>query len=166
MNIFVSVLLTVSSLFGLVSIKTAKIKANDLQRLAGVQWTGTLTYLDYGKNKKVSIPSNLLITRSADDKLLWIFEFQYPDEPQANSKRNVMIGEDGRSFGDEMVVERTKLANKTLKIVTNKNGMDNDKPALLRFTYLLGPTSFSIRKEVKYEGASEFFERNEYSWRR
>lgn len=44
--------------------------------------------------------------------------------------------------------------------------MDNDKRALFRYTYLLGAKSLSIKKEVRYEGASEFFERNEYSWKR
>src|SRR5215211_2176103 len=111
MNICISVLLSISSLFGLVSVKNAKIKADDLQRLTGAQWTGTLTYLDYGKKRKVSIPSKLLVTRSAEDKRLWVFEFQYPDEPQANSKQNVMIAEDGRSLGDETVMERMDLAN-------------------------------------------------------
>jgi hypothetical protein len=63
-NILISVLLIASSFPGLVATPVAKIKVDDFQRLAGAQWTGTLTYLDYGRNKKVSIPSRLVVTRS------------------------------------------------------------------------------------------------------
>lgn len=166
MNIFISVLLIATSLSGLTAAPAAKIKADDFQRVAGAEWTGTLAYLDYGKNKKVSIPSKLIVTRSATDKQSWVFAYQYPDEPQANSKETVAIGKDGRTINETTVVERTTLADKTLKIVTEKAGLDNDKRALFRFTYLMGAKSFSLKKEVRYEGASEFFERNEYSWKR
>lgn len=164
MNIFISVLLIASSLPGLVS--APKLKVDDFRRLAGAQWSGTLTYLDYGKNKKVSIPSRLIVSCSTEDRRSWVFDYQYPDEPKANSKEIVAIGKDGRTIGEERVVERTTLADKTLRIVTEKAGTDNDRRALFRFTYLVGAKSFSIRKEVRYEGASEFFERNEYSWKR
>lgn len=163
MNILISVLLIAASFPALAA---AKVKVDDFQHLAGAQWTGTLTYLDYGRNKKVSIPSRLSVTRSDTERRSWIFEYQYPDEPQANDKQIVAIGKDGKTIGDAKVVERTTLADKSLRIVTEKAGTDNDKPALFRYTYLLSAKSFSIKKEVRYEGASEFFERNEYSWKR
>jgi hypothetical protein len=64
------------------------------------------------------------------------------------------------------VVERTVLPDKTVRLVTVKQDKDNDKPALLRYTYSIGPRSFSIKKEVSYADSSEFFERNEYRWTR
>ncbi|MEP6705268.1 MAG: hypothetical protein ABJB34_10735, partial [Acidobacteriota bacterium] len=82
----------------------------------------------------------------------------------ANKKSIVKISKDGKTFDEETVVERINLPNKTLRIVTTNNGTDNDKPAVFRHTYLLSKQSFSIKKEVKYEGTNEFFERNEYSW--
>jgi len=166
MKIFVSALLVTSSFFGLAFLEAPKVKTEDLQRLTGARWTGTLTYADYGTNKKVSIPSNLTVTRSAANKLSWVFEYQYPDEPKANSKATVTIGKDGTTIDGEKVIERTRLAGDTLRIVTEKPGPDNNKSALFRFTYLLSATSFSIKKEVRYEGATEFFERNQYSWQR
>ena len=166
MNIFIAVILIATSFLGLVAAPAPKIKADDFQRLTGAPWTGTLTYLDYGKNKKVSIPSTLVVTRAATDARTWVFDYQYPNEPQADSKENVAIGKDGKTIGDETVVERTTLADKTLKIVTQKRGTDNDRQALFRYTYLISAKIFSIKKEVRYEGAQEFFERNEYSWTR
>ena len=76
------------------------------------------------------------------------------------------LSKDGTTIDGERVIERTNLAGKTLKIVTEKNGPDNDKKALFRFTYLLSKTNFSIKKEVKDEDATEFFVRNEFSWKR
>jgi len=166
MKIIICLLLVTSSIFGFVNLKTPKIKSSDFKLLTAGQWKGKLTYQDYRSNKKVSILSNLTVTESNEDKLSWIFEYEYPDEPKANKKSIVKISKDGKTFDEETVVERANFPNKTLKIVTTKNGMDNDKPAVFRHTYLLSKKSFSIKKEVKYEGTQEFFERNEYSWNR
>lgn len=144
----------------------AKIKTKDLQILTGAQWTGNLIYLDYGTNKEVSIPSNLIVTQSKEDKLSWIFEYKYPDEPKADSKDTVIVSKDGSILDGEKVIERTELGNRTLKIVTEKTGTDNDKKSVFRFTYVIGKNEFSIKKEVKPENASEFFVRNEYKWKR
>ncbi len=166
MNIFICALLTVSSLFGLASQQPAKITAADLQQLTGAQWKGTLTYLDYKSKKQVSIPANLTVTPTAQDARSWMFEMQYPDEPQANGRETVTLAPDGRTLSGEAVLERTLLPDHTLKIVTEKTGPDNDKQATFRYTYLLSSNSFSIKKEVKYEGTTEYFERNQYNWKR
>ena len=166
MNVLVSIILVASSFPGFVSLDPPKVKSRDLQILMGAQWIGTLTYLDYSRNKPVSIPSKLTVTQSKGDKLSWVFEYQYPDEPKANSEETVTISKDGKTIGGETVVERTKLAGNTLRIVTEKNGMDDNKKSLFRHTYLINANNFSIRKEVRFEGTAEFFERNQYSWRR
>lgn len=143
-----------------------KVSSEDFQFLVGAPWAGTLTYLDYRANKKVSIPSNLTVSPAPNDKQSWIFEYQYPDEPKANEKETVTIGKDGETINAETVTSRTKLDGGAVQIVTEKKGQDNDRQALFRYTYQLSATSFSIKKEVRYEGKSKFFERNEYSWKR
>jgi hypothetical protein len=166
MKTIICLLILASASFGFVNFNRPKIKSGDFKRLTNGQRKGKLTYQDYRSNKKVSILSNLTVTESKEDKLSWIFEYGYPDEPRANKKSIVKISSDGKIFDDETVVERTKIPNETLKIVTKKNGMDNDKPAVFRHTCLLSKQGFSIKKEVKYDGTNEFFERNEYSWNR
>ncbi len=37
-----------------------------------------------------------------------VFEYQYPDEPQANSKRTVTVSKDGTVFDGETVIERNQ----------------------------------------------------------
>lgn len=162
--LFISILVFSFSVSGFG--QTAKIKVSDLLILTGKQWSGTLSYLDYGTNKKISIPSNLTVTRSKNNKSSWIFDYRYPKEPKADSAETVTVSKDGKILDGEAVVERTILPDKTLKIVTEKNGTDNNKNAVFRYTYMLNKSNFSIKKEVRYEGAAEFFGRNEYIWKR
>lgn len=77
MNVLISALLIASSLFGVASLKAAKVETEDLQRLTGAKWTGTLTYVDYRTSKKTSIPSNLTVTRSSANEMSWVFEYEY-----------------------------------------------------------------------------------------
>ena len=166
MKALILVLLIGSQIFGSVSLKEARIKKDDLQILTGTQWTGTLTYLDYRSKKKVSIPSNLNVRPNGEDKWSWVFEYQYPDEPQANSKEIVRLSKDGRSVNGEVVLERISLPDNTVKFVTEKKGEDNNRSASIRFTYSLNAKSLSIRKEVRYEDEDQFFERNGFDWKR
>ena len=165
MKVLIAVVFAAASLLTIL-LGSPSIKDTDLQPLIGGQWVGTLTYLDYGKNKKVSIPVTLNVTKSTKDQSTWIFDFRYPDEPKANNIQEVTLTDNGRTLDGETVVERIKLPGKTVKIVTEKSGQDNNKPAVLRYTYLISPKNFSIRKEVRYEGVTELFERNEYRWTR
>lgn len=166
MSIFVTALLVVSYFTALAFPQTPRVQAGDLRRLTGTRWMGVLTYLDYRSNKRVSIPSNLTVTQSAGDEMSWVFEYRYPGEPKANSKRAVTVTGGGSLIDGEEVIERTALDGGALRIVTERAGSDNDKKALFRHTYLFAASSFSIKKEVRYEGTAEFFERNLYSWER
>lgn len=146
--------------------QTAPLTADDLKILEGPKWTGTLTYLDYSSNKKTSIKSNVTVSR-AEAANTWVFAYEYPDEPKANGTSNVSLTNGGTLFNDQKVIERSVIADgSSLRIVTTKNGTDNNKPAVVRFTYSVTPTSFRIMKEVQLEGSAEWFERNEYRWTR
>ena len=149
-----------------VGAQTQFVKPEDFRPLTGGRWTGTLVYLDYRSNKEVSIASNLTVTESQGDKLIMIFEYEYPNEPKANSKEQVKLTSDGSSINDEKVVKRENLDGGILRLVTERRGKDNDRDALFRYTYLIAESSFSIKKEVRAEGSTTFFERNRYTWRR
>ena len=151
---------------GLSPRQAPRASAEDLKRLTGARWTGTLTYLDYRSNKRVSIPSNLTVKQAEGDENAWVFEYEYPEEPKANGRQTLKIENGGTVFDGETVSERTSLGGSGFRLVTTKRGRDNDREALFRFTYTLDGPIFSIKKEVRPEGASEFFERNEYSWKR
>jgi hypothetical protein len=142
------------------------VREDDLRRMSGAQWKGTLSYLDYQTSRTTTIPSHLTVTRSAGDPRAWIFAYEYPEEPRANSVDTVVVAADGRSIGEAAVVERTTLPDGTLRLVARQSGKDNNRDATFRFTYLIGESRVSFRKEVMYEGTAEYFERNEYAWTR
>jgi hypothetical protein len=52
-----------------------------------------------------------------------------------------------------------------VRIVTEEEGRDNDRPARIRMVYLIGDRAASVQKLVRYEGA-EYFERHIYEWTR
>lgn len=164
MKVFVFALL--AAFVSLAPQQSPRVSPDDLRKLSGARWTGTLTYLDYRANKPVSIPSNLIVTQAGGDENAWVFEYEYPDEPKANGKQTLKLEEGGTVFDGEKVVERTSLDSGGFRLVTVKRGRDNDKDALFRFTYTLDGAAFSVKKEVRPEGAAEYFERNRYSWKR
>ncbi len=148
------------------SAQTASISARDLRPIEGKQWTGTLTYLDYTSGKRTTIKSNIVVTHSGSDALSWTFEMYYPLEPAANGKDDVKLSLDGRTFNGEAVIESTRLPGGILRVVTTAPGKDDNRDATFRHTYLIGKKTFSIRKEVRFDGTDEFIERNIYSWER
>ena len=166
MTTFILQILIATQIFSLFFATEARIKRDDLQILTGAQWSGALTYLDYQSRKMISIPVNLSVKPNADDDSSWVFAYTYPDEPKANSEEIVRLSKDGRSLDGEVVLERTHLRDHTIRIVTEKKGQDDNRGASMRYTYLLNVSSFSITKEVRYEGDDKYFERNSYRWKR
>ena len=164
MKLFLLALL--AAFVGFVPQQSPKVSPQDLRKLSGARWTGTLTYLDYRSNRRVSIPSHLTVTRAGGDENAWVFEYEYPDEPKANGRQTLKLEENGGVFDGQTVAERTGLDGGGFRLVTVKRGRDNDKDALFRFTYTLDGSAFSVKKEVGPEGGAEFFERNLYSWKR
>lgn len=145
------------------AVSAQSVSEKDLRVLEGRTWVGTLEYLDYGSGKKTAIKSNLNVARKADG--VWTFEYIYPDEPKANGTSEVALGDSGKTFNGQAVTGKTR-GDGTLRIVTTKEGEDNSKKAVFRFTYSISKNAFSIRKEVQYVGETEWFERNTYSWTR
>ena len=146
--------------------QTARLTADDLKVLEGDKWIGKLTYLDYRSNKPTSIRSNLTVRRSPEHGGMWWFDYEYPDEPKANSTTSTVLMNDGKKFLDQDVIEKTVLPDRSLRVVTTRTGEDNHKKALFRFTYMLSPKAFAVKKEVQLEGSAEWFERNSFSWTR
>ena len=142
------------------------VRPSDLLILTGARWSGTLTYLDYSSNRKVSIPSTLLVSGLEGQQSKFIFDYQYPKEPQARSVDTIVIANDGREFAGERVVDRQETQGGPIIIVTEKAGTDNKRKALIRHTYRIEPGNFSIKKEVRYDDTNQYLVRNEYQWAR
>ena len=154
------------------------VRPADLDRLVGSPWHGTLSYLDYQSNSKATISSTLEVVQQpglaqvgndfADAGVApgWQFRIGYPDEPKMDSAQVVRIEDGGRRLSGEKVLSRSERGDGVICLVTEERGRDDDRPADFRFTYNIAARAFSIRKEVRPDGAAEFFERNCYRWTR
>lgn len=124
-------------------------------------WEGKLTYLDYSSGKSFSMPANITLSFTKDQKG-FIMLYEYPKEPHANAKDTTYMV--GNLFGKDLIVDFKKEGNGDFLLVTEVDGLDgnDNKKAILRHTYLLKEKQFSIVKQVKFEGADRWIKRNEY----
>lgn len=133
----------------------------DFEIIAGPGWTGTLSYLDYTSEARESIPVTVSIDGPSKRSLS--YAIKYPGESQYNARETIRLSRGGRRLNGEIVVSRTKNEDGSLEIVTQKPGKDNGQKAMIERRYVLSASKFTIRKNVKFSGAPDFFNRNEFS---
>ena len=129
------------------------------------KWEGKLTYLDYSTGKPYTMSANIKISLT-ENMNGYIMGYEYPKEPQANSKDTTYIV--NKLFGKDKIVEFKKAADGGFSLVTEIVGEDgnDNKKAVLRHIYILKPNTFSIIKDVKFEGTDKWIKRNEYLLKR
>ena len=153
-------LITLLSVESLQSQTTKTINTTDFRQSLGA-WTGSLTYLDYSSGKPFTMPANVTLMTGTDAIIL---SFVYPKEPKANGNDTLRIAKNGTEFGSASVTSRKVLADGSVEVITEKNGVDGNenRKAILRHTYILGKDKFSNRKDVKFVGEEKWILRNEY----
>ncbi len=139
------------------------ISAQEFGVLKG-NWTGTLTYLDYSANKRVSIPAEATI--ESIDPAAVTYSISYPEEPWEDTKATFEISADGRVVNGHTVKEKAFNHDGTIIFSTEHLSEDNGDPVSVREVYVIGESFFSISKDVKPEGAYNYFNRNIYEFTR
>jgi len=147
-------------IFLCISANAQSFQVKDLSNSVG-SWEGKLTYMDYSTGKPFSMLANIKIGLTADKKG-YVMGYEYPKEPHANSKDTTFFIDN--LFGKDKIVEFKKDKDGGYKMTTEVDGNDgnDNKKAVLRYTYLLKSNTFSIIKEVKFEGTDKWIKRNEY----
>jgi hypothetical protein len=154
-GIFASVFM----LFCLTAIAQS-VQIKDLSPSVG-SWEGKLTYLDYSSGNPYTMSANIKVSLT-ENKSGYIMAYEYPKEPQANSKDTTFIRDN--FFGKDKIVAFEKASGGGYTLVTEVDGTDgnDNKKAVLRHVYRVTATNFSITKEVKFEGTELWIKRNEY----
>lgn len=131
------------------------------------KWEGTLTYLDYTSGNPYTMPCNISLSPVNSNLQQLVIVYEYPDEPKANGSDTLVISVNGKMIDDEMVLVKEKKRS-LLRVITQKTGVDGNenRKAVIRHIYTLGKKSFSIRKEVKFEGGDKWIVRHEYKMAR
>jgi hypothetical protein len=142
----------------------ATISPRDLIPATG-SWEGSLTYLDYTSGKPFTMPAHIEIGQVGNTNE-FRFANTFPEEMDANWTDTIRISEDGRKLNDEWVRFNIIRPDGNREIVTEVLGADgNDNlPALLRYSYLIGPDIFIRHKQVQFLGTEEWIIRHEYRY--
>lgn len=143
-----------------------QILTSDLVLLIG-HWEGTLTYVDYSTNEPYTMPANLVMKQGKNEFQL-IGSHEYPNEPGANTNVKLKISENGARLNKRNVTSREILPDGQIQIMTeylHKDGNDG-KMATNRITYTLGSDKYSVRKDVRFDGTTDWIMRNEYSYQK
>ncbi|MDH3267675.1 MAG: hypothetical protein OEM46_02355 [Ignavibacteria bacterium] len=140
------------------------ISSADFKPLIG-SWSGTLTYLDYQNGEPFSMPVELRIVQ-IEETNKFTFYFSFPDEPQANSEETFSISDGGTMLNGEPIISKRLLEDGNLEIVTESMGTNDDQPATIRQTYIIGGDVFVTRKDVQFTGQKEWLNRNEFNFKK
>jgi hypothetical protein len=146
------------------SLAQTTISSADFKPLIG-SWSGTLTYINYSDGTPFSMPVELRIVQ-IEETNKFTFYFSFPDEPQANSEETVSISKGGTMLNGEPVKSKRLLEDGNLEIVTQSMGTDDEQPATIRQTYVIGANVFVTRKDVLFEDQEEWLNRNEFNFKR
>lgn len=130
------------------------------------EWEGQLKYLNYGDDTKiVTIPCSLK-TEYENGKIKSKIEFDELDKKgkKMTSKSKFRLSKNGKFFiidGEKWAISSMKNKDQSIQIIAQKRGKDNDQSADLKITWtLVKDTSISWKKDVKYDGTDQFFNRN------
>ena len=160
-----SIICCLSSFYSF-SYSDSTISSKDFKNLIGC-WQGTLTYLDYSSNKPFSMPANIIVNNFKKRNII-ICSMIYPKEPSANSLDTIFISKDGRFLNNESITAKRNFNKDSLEIITEITGIDgnDNKAAIIRHTYVLSRSTYSIKKEVLFVGQTSWILRNEYKFTR
>lgn len=146
------------------SLAQTTISSADFKPLIG-SWSGTLTYINYSDGTPFSMPVELRIV-PIEETNNFTFYFSFPDEPHANSEETVSISDNGTMLNGEPVISKHLLEDGNLEIVTESIGTDDDEPATIRETYIIGADVFVTKKDVLFVDQQEWINRNEFNFKK
>ena len=137
------------------------VMTSDFQTIVGDGWVGTLSYLDYSKETWEEIPVKLKV--ETPKKRSISYAIKYPGESRYNTRERIKLSSDGTVLNGDKIIMRETLTDGTLRVLTEAPGKDDGKPATIRTEYLAGAARFVVKKYVRFDGETEFFQRNEFN---
>jgi len=142
------------------------VTVKDLKNLAGC-WNGSLTYLDYSSGKPFTMPANIAVQDHKNRNQV-ICAITYPKEPAANGPDTIFISADGRYINDGVIKVKRLINKDSLEIITEEAGIDgnDNKAAIIRHTYSLSRSNYSVKKEVQFPDQEKWILRNVYTFTR
>lgn len=145
-------------------------------RLEG-KWTGTLEYKDYqDENRRVTLPTVLEVSNLPEGALS--MRYTYDDGPGKTVISTDLFALDTgakqlRWGGEKDPPEQRALytvqklecgeSDDACTLIAETEGKDDDRPATIRETIVIGGDRLSILKEVRFDPAGQFEFRHSYA---
>lgn len=146
------------------SAETPMLTPDTFDVIVGDDWSGDLTYLNYGEPvQDFTIPAELEIERV---EMGLKMAFKYPDEPHQNSTMTARVSADGSMLSGAPVTLNAVSDISTREIRTEYPCEDMGKGASCEMIYQIRSDQLVMRKMVTYSGEIEAFRRNEYVFTR
>lgn len=132
-------------------------------RLIGA-WSGTLEYKDYqDETRRVTLPTELTIERTAGESEALLFSYVYDDGPgKTVTSTETFVYRDSSNtlrWGDAMF--QVHSVNEQ-HLIAQTEGSDNDRPATLQESITLDGDTLTIEKQVRDASSAEFTFRHRY----
>ncbi len=135
------------------------ISSREFKNLIGC-WQGTLKYAGTMIRKPYTTTTGLVVKQTGTSNK---FEFVnvYTKDPNENTFDTITISKDGRKINGA-IIKSKRYSGGELKLTAEGTGIDdNNKVAILRYTYTIGKSSYSYKKDIKQEGQSGWVETQE-----
>ena len=144
--------------------QTPVLSPDALEIIAGNDWTGSLTYLNYGEPvRDFTIPATLEVDVVERGLKL---SYKYPEEPHQNSVVTARVSEDGTKLIGASISANSVLETGARRVVTNYSCEDMGRSAACETTFTFSAKEFRVRKMVTYKGETVGFRRSEYIFTR
>ena len=136
------------------------ITSDDLSMWSGI-YKGTLTYLDYSSNERVQLKTVSAISNAKNRLSIDILISEWGDTYKQHY--DYRLNEDGFAGYSLMCnVLDTNTGIRTIKVA--KEGRDDRHRCVFLLTFSGTADVWSIKKEVRYKGETDFFVRNQYDF--
>ncbi|MAT34620.1 MAG: hypothetical protein CMK06_05690 [Ponticaulis sp.] len=145
--------------------QTKTVSEDDLAVLAGDGWAGELVYRAYEPPyEEESIPVKLGPVQATDGGIR--FQMIFEGETASGGPGELLqVSEGGAELGGAPIIQRTEIGD-SLFVVTRKDCEDDGRAAVCERAFRIGPSTFTMSKEVILDESGERFVRNRYAFQR
>ena len=142
-----------------INFQNHTIKADELKPWLGT-WDGKMEYLDITTGMEESKRATIKVGPIAGGNKVAL-QYIYPDDASANFTDTIRVAADGKSVSYLSLKEKKKSSTGLLFILEGETE-DAGQKAEMRLSYNFNKKSFSLKKEIRHRGQSEYFTRSEY----
>jgi hypothetical protein len=138
-------------------------------------WSGTLEYRDYRSDRRVTLPTTLVVTAAADGALEYVYTYDDGPGKTVVTRERVTINADAGTYRIQNAASNydatfvgaglRDFVSRGNTVVLTGTGTENDVPVELRITIEATASALTMLRESRRPGGEWLF-RNRYAFTR